>query len=85
MYLPMRQTQDYAAMKLVVRTALPPASLAAVFERHCGPSIPISRSPIFKRFRGWLTKRCRHDAFWSCCCLDLRGLLCCLHRSGFTR
>jgi predicted permease len=29
MYLPMRQTGDYAAMNLVVRTALPPASLAA--------------------------------------------------------
>jgi predicted permease len=29
MYLPMRQTADYPEMELVVRTALPPASLAA--------------------------------------------------------
>jgi predicted permease len=29
MYLPMRQTADYAAMQLVVRTALPPDALAA--------------------------------------------------------
>ena len=29
MYLPMRQTGDYASMRLVVRTALPPDSLAA--------------------------------------------------------
>ena len=29
MYLPMRQTADYAAMQLVVRTALPPDTLAA--------------------------------------------------------
>ena len=29
MYLPLRQTGDYSAMELVVRTALPPDGLAA--------------------------------------------------------
>jgi predicted permease len=45
MYLPMRQTADYAAMRLVVRTALPPDSLAAgirVALRPIDPNLPVS-------------------------------------------
>ena len=45
MYLPMRQTGDYAAMKLVVRTALPPDSLAAGIRtalRPIDPNLPVS-------------------------------------------
>ena len=45
MYLPMRQTGDYAAMRLVVRTALPPDSLAAGIRtalRPIDPSLPVS-------------------------------------------
>jgi predicted permease len=45
MYLPMRQTGDYAAMELVVRTALPPDSLAAGIRmtlRPIDPNLPIS-------------------------------------------
>jgi predicted lysophospholipase L1 biosynthesis ABC-type transport system permease subunit len=45
MYLPMRQTGDYAAMELVVRTALPPASLAAGIRtalRPIDPNLPVS-------------------------------------------
>lgn len=40
MYLPMRQTADYAAMQLVVRTALPPNSLAAGIRRALRPIDP---------------------------------------------
>ena len=43
MYLPMRQTGDYAAMRLVVRTALPPDSLAAGIRtalRPIDPNLP---------------------------------------------
>jgi len=45
MYLPMRQTGDYAAMRLVVRTALPPDSLALGIRtalRPIDPNLPIS-------------------------------------------
>jgi predicted permease len=44
MYLPMRQTGDYAAMQLVVRTALPPDSLAAGIRtalRPIDPNLPV--------------------------------------------
>jgi predicted permease len=43
-YLPMRQTGDYAAMQLVVRTALPPDSLAAGLRmalRPLDPNLPV--------------------------------------------
>jgi putative ABC transport system permease protein len=45
MYLPMRQTADYPEMELVVRTALPPASLAAGIRtalRPIDPNLPVS-------------------------------------------
>ena len=45
MYLPMRQTGDYPAMKLVVRTALPPTSLAASIKtalRPIDPNLPVT-------------------------------------------
>jgi predicted permease len=45
MYLPMRQTQDFAAMRLIVRTALPPDSLAAGIRmalRPVDPDLPVS-------------------------------------------
>lgn len=45
MYLPMRQTGDYAAMRLVVRTALPPDSLAAglrIALRPLDPNLPVT-------------------------------------------
>ncbi len=44
MYLPMRQTRDYAAMQLVVRTALPPDGLAAGIRtalRPIDPNLPV--------------------------------------------
>ena len=44
MYLPMRQTADYATMQLVVRTALPPESLAAELRtalRPMDPNLPV--------------------------------------------
>jgi len=44
MYLPMRQTADYAAMQLVVRTALPPDSVAAGLTtalRPTDPNLPV--------------------------------------------
>jgi predicted permease len=44
MYLPMRQTGDYASMQLVVRTALPPDSLAAGLRaalRPADPNLPV--------------------------------------------
>ncbi len=43
MYLPMRQTSDYSAMDLVVRTALPPDTLAASIRaalRPVDPNLP---------------------------------------------
>ena len=44
MYLPMRQTADYAAMQLVVRTALPPDSVASGLRtalRPIDPNLPV--------------------------------------------
>jgi len=45
MYIPMRQTGDYSAMLLVVRTTLPPASLAASIRatlRPIDPNLPVT-------------------------------------------
>lgn len=45
MYLPMRQTADYSAMNLVVRTVLPPEQLAAGMRaalRPIDPNLPMS-------------------------------------------
>jgi len=51
MYLPMRQTADYAAMQLVVRTALPPDSLAAGIRtalRPVDPNLPVREFVTFQ-------------------------------------
>jgi predicted permease len=56
MYLPMRQTGDYAAMKLVVRTALPPDSLAAGIRtalRPIDPNLPVTE---FQTLQGLVDK-----------------------------
>jgi predicted permease len=56
MYVPMRQTGDYAAMRLVVRTALPPASLAAGIRtalRPIDPNLPITE---FQTLQGLVDK-----------------------------
>jgi predicted permease len=56
MYLPMRQTGDYAAMKLVVRTALPPSSLAASIKtalRPIDPNLPVTE---FQTLQGLVDK-----------------------------
>jgi predicted permease len=45
MYIPMRQTGDFAAIRLVVRTALPPDSLAAGLRmalRPLDPNLPVT-------------------------------------------
>ena len=51
MYLAMRQTGDYAAMQLVVRTALPPGSLAAGIRtalRPIDPNLPVRDFQAFQ-------------------------------------
>jgi hypothetical protein len=51
MYLPMRQTGDYAAMQLVVRTSLPPGSLAAGIRmalRPLDPNLPVREFVAFQ-------------------------------------
>ena len=51
MYLPMRQTADYAAMQLVVRTALPPDSLATGIRtalRPIDPNLPVREFVMFQ-------------------------------------
>lgn len=51
MYLPMRQTADYAAMQLVVRTVLPPDSLAAGLRtalRPIDPDLPVREFVTFQ-------------------------------------
>jgi predicted permease len=56
MYLPMRQTGDYAAMRLVVRTALPPDSLAAGIRtalRPIDPNLPVTE---FQALQGLVDK-----------------------------
>jgi predicted permease len=56
MYLPMRQTGDYSAMKLVVRTALPPDSLAAAIRtalRPIDPNLPVTE---FQTLQGLVDK-----------------------------
>jgi predicted permease len=52
MYLPMRQTGDYAAMNLVVRTVVPPDRLAAAVRaalRPIDPNLPVTE---FKPLQG---------------------------------
>jgi predicted permease len=56
MYLPMRQTGDYASMRLVVRTVLPPDSLAAGIRtalRPIDPSLPVTE---FQTLQGLVDK-----------------------------
>ena len=56
MYIPMRQTGDYAAMRLVVRTTLPPDSLAAglrIALRPLDPNLPIAE---FQTLQGLVDK-----------------------------
>ncbi len=56
MYLPMRQTADYAAMRLVVRTALPPDNLAAGIRtalRPLDPNLPVTE---FQTLQGLVDK-----------------------------
>ncbi len=51
MYLPMRQTSDYGAMQLVVRTALPPDRLAAGIRaalRPLDPNLPVREFVMFQ-------------------------------------
>jgi ABC-type antimicrobial peptide transport system permease subunit len=51
MYLAMRQTGDYAAMQLIVRTALPPDSLAAGIRaalRPIDPNLPVREFVTFQ-------------------------------------
>ena len=51
LYLPMRQTGDYAAMQLVVRTTLPPESLAAGIRtalRPIDPNLPVREFVTFQ-------------------------------------
>jgi predicted permease len=51
MYLPMRQTGDYATMQLVVRTALPPDGLAAELRsalRPLDPNLPVREFQTFQ-------------------------------------
>jgi predicted permease len=51
MYLPMRQTGDFAAMQLVVRTALPPDRLAAGIRtalRPIDPNLPVREFVTFQ-------------------------------------
>ncbi len=65
MYLAMRQTTDYAAMQLVVRTALPPDSLAEEFEPLSGRLIRICPCGISKHFKNWSTKQFHRAALFS--------------------
>ena len=56
MYIPMRQTGDYAAMMLVVRTTLPPDSLAASIRtalRPIDPNLPVNE---FQTMQGLVDK-----------------------------
>jgi ABC-type antimicrobial peptide transport system permease subunit len=56
MYMPMRQTGDYAAMMLVVRTTLPPDSLAASIRttlRPIDPNLPVTE---FQTLQGLVDK-----------------------------
>ncbi len=51
MYLPMRQTGDYATMQLVVRTTLPPENLAAELRtvlRPVDPNLPVREFQTFQ-------------------------------------
>ena len=51
MYLPMRQTGDYATIQLVVRTALPPDHMAAELRtalRPADPNLPLSEFQTFQ-------------------------------------
>jgi len=53
MYLPMRQTADYSAMNLVVRTLLPPERLAVGIRaalRPIDPNLPMSEFKTLQEF-----------------------------------
>jgi predicted permease len=56
MYLPMRQTADYPEMELVVRTALPPESLAAGIRTALRPVDPNLPASEFQALQGLVDK-----------------------------
>jgi predicted permease len=56
MYLPMRQTRDYPEMELVVRTALPPASLAGGMRTALQPIDPNLPVNTFQTLQGLVDK-----------------------------
>jgi predicted permease len=56
MYLPMRQTGDYAAMELVVRAALPPAGLATAVRTALRPMDPNLAAGEFRTLQGLVDK-----------------------------
>jgi len=56
MYIPMRQTADYPAMRLIVRTTLPPDGLAAglrIALRPLDPNLPVTE---FQTLQGLVDK-----------------------------
>ena len=56
MYIPLRQTRDYWSMELVVRTALPPPSIAAPIRdalRQVDPNLPIGE---FRTLQGFVDR-----------------------------
>jgi hypothetical protein len=72
MYLPMRQTRDYGAMQLVVRTALPPEGLAAAIRtalRPLDPNLPVRE---FVTLQDLVDRAVSPPFSWCCCRRDSR-------------
>jgi predicted permease len=56
MYLPLRQTDDYSAVELVVRTSLPPSTLASAVRAELKPLDPTLPSNEFRTLQALVDK-----------------------------
>ena len=67
MYLPIRQTDDYSSVDLVVRTALPPAALASAVRTALAPLDPDVPANEFRTLQQIVDQRGRRRGASSCC------------------
>ena len=85
LYLSMRQCGDYAAMRLIVHTTLPPSSLATSIKlalRPIDPNLPVTD---FQMLQDLVDKVVSPRRFLVMLLSGLQASRCCLRRSESTR
>ncbi len=84
MYIPMRQTNDYGEMDLVVRSTLAPGGLTAAVRQELHALDPDLPANQFETSRNSSTRQSRRDASLSGCSPALQSSPSCSRRSEST-